>query len=113
MSSTNIDGYSVVLFCYGLIFAGLLFNGGCASQQADIKPQGWVRSIQINQTPDFLNIHVVQPRKVAGKADLITNPSGLCSAFGYGRADVVESTCANVQCDTMHITYSCNPSWEQ
>lgn len=101
----------VVYVIVGLIIAcGFMALAGCSPHQASIKPQGWVRSVHVDETPDFINIHVVQPRKVAGKAALVTTPSGLCSAFlGYGRANVVESKCANVQCDTMYITFSCNP----
>ena len=82
---------------------------GCATQHS-IPAQGHVRYIDIDPTVDYVQLMVIQPREVAGKAKLVTSPQAICVALSHAdfeRADVVQAECADIQCRQMVLIYQC------
>ena len=99
----------VIAFVIIVLMVIFGLTGGCVTQ-GGIAPQGHVRYIDIDQTVDYVQLMVIQPREVAGKANLVTTPQAICAAFAdsdFARADVVEAQCADVRCEQMVIMYQC------
>lgn len=99
----------VIAFVIIVLMVIFGLTGGCVTQ-GGIAPQGHVRYIDIDQTVDYVQLMVIQPREVAGKAKLVTSPQAICVALSHAdfeRADVVQAECADIQCRQMVLIYQC------